>query len=143
MPFVYRGKLANIDRSSKRFDNEINDLAIKSLNEILLLNEKKEFPSLAYIQILPHKIEDHRIEVADHRNFLALHAIANGLTWYEIEHWLDELCYKISIDGAFQFNRERSLSLYFDFRRRLYKIPSGAYSTSISCRRSYVEGIIK
>lgn len=142
MPFVYREKIANIDRSSKRIDSEVNGLVIKSINDILIFNKGLKFPSNTYIQILPFKTKDLRIKDVAHMNFLALHATTNGLTWYEIEYWLDELCDKFYIDGTFPFHRERNLRLYFDFRRMLYKIPNNCYSTSISCRRDYAEGII-
>ena len=109
---MHRRKLANIDRSEKRNDNLINKLAIKTLD---FLSQSSPHN---YIRILPTNFDDPSFKDANPELSFTTYAIKKlALTWFEIEHWLDE----ISLQNQDKFHLERGGIVHIDERRKYYQ----------------------
>jgi len=110
MPFVYRRKPANIDRSRKREDEAINRCVEKAYGDISRATGSE------YVKILPVGLKDPPLDKADPEKFLALYCTKIlGLSMYEVEHWLDNM----SLEQGFYLGSLSSV--YFDERRKYYK----------------------
>jgi len=134
MPFIYRGSPANIDRSAKRGNDFIDEVARRALIELSssiedpIRRRNLEFycgPETPPINLLPTRHTDPRLKDADPNSFFVLYALKRGLSWFEVEHWLDIL---ISSDMGHIHLEKSMLGLYIDGRRRYYQkygIPRG------------------
>ena len=112
MPFIHRKKLANIDRSEKRDDELIDELAVKALDSL-----SKGSPPY-YIEILPTNSNDPSFKDANPELSFTTYAIKKlALTWFEVEHWLDD----ISFQDQYKFYLETSGIVNIDERRRYYQ----------------------
>lgn len=132
MPFVYRHRPVNINRTTRRPDENIHGLMLASLEDISKYRNSNCI-NPDHIPILP--MQDVQVPVsrgADPREFLALDATKlKGLSWYEVEYWLDVM--RNQIDPG-KFYASYISSLYLDERRRLYKFGS-TYAYSIIYRK--------
>jgi hypothetical protein len=114
MPFIYRGGIANIDRSLRRDDEFIHENMVKAMEDIFH-NLKSH-----YIRILPTSFKDPPFDEADPSKFLTLNATKIlDLNLYEVEFWLD------FIADEHGFHTDKTSSVYIDERRRYYKQPGG------------------
>jgi hypothetical protein len=105
----HRGKIANIDRSSKRDDGFILS-KIEEAMGILVFNGGKLVP------VLPFR-GDPKFSEVDPENFLVPCAVRLiGLSWYEVEHFLDNIS---SISPRYQFHK--TTLVFMDERRRFYQ----------------------
>jgi len=130
MPFVYRKKLAGIDRSSRKTDEEIKKSILASFDDIV----KTTRDTYVHVSILPYKFKDPSIKDADPRKFLALHAIRmNNLDWYDVEFWLDNI--KLRMDNPLRFYISPISAVFLDERRMLYKCVDGRYSAAVIYNR--------
>lgn len=109
---MYRRELANIDRSKKRNDKIIHELAVKTLDSL-----SQSTPPY-YIRILPTNFNDPSFKEAHPELSFTTYAIKElDLTWFEVEHWLDE----ISLQDQYEFYLERGGSVHIDERRKYYQ----------------------
>jgi len=113
MPFMYRGKPANIDRSKRR---KSDDCIYKSMLTALFGVGHPSFEA-KYVKILPINPDDPKFIDADSKGFLTTYAIKLGLTWFEVEYWLDE----ISRIDPYKFQFEAGSLCDVDERRRYYE----------------------
>jgi len=115
MPFMYRRRIANINRSTKRSGDFIHEKIIKALDAILQTSGSN------YIPIVPTKFNDPPFDKADPNKFLALYTIKKlGLSLYEVEHWLDN--HPVS-DRQRTFSINRMPLPFADERRKYYAMP--------------------
>lgn len=139
MPFVYHGEPINIDRSSKRKDDSIHKIMLQSIIAVYHSSASLR------LRILPTAFNEPVIDKADSSKFLVLHATEElGLTWFEVEYWLDEIAKK------HRFYTNSTCSDFIDERRRCYKQPTrkvmgglagtceGYFSTHVTCPRNIV-----
>jgi hypothetical protein len=112
MPFIYREKPANINRSSKRDDSFIHENVVRAFGEV----SSRGMAGIA--KILPIYTTDAPFEKNDPNEFLALYCTKlGGLSMYEVEHWLDNIaCYEM----GFVLDRGIS-SVLVDQRKKYYK----------------------
>jgi hypothetical protein len=129
---MYRHKPANTDRSKKRSDTFIHKNMIKALYDVAdSFGERKH--GAKYINILPNKPNDPKFADADPNNFLVVYAIKQlGLTWFEIEHWMDE----ISNTDPYRFHFEMGSICDVDERKRYYK-------KDLGMGRNYIINLIR
>jgi hypothetical protein len=119
MPFVYRNEPAKIDRSSKRSDEYIHENIMRALFEVQDSSGRDySRAGVKYVKILPVKEPDPTFKEAEPNKFLATYSIKElGLTWFEVEHWLDNIS---GIDiGRLQFDTGSLCDV--DERRRYYQ----------------------
>ena len=110
MPFVYRNRVASINRSTKRDDEFIHKRIIESLESI------SQSSGSVFIMILPTRTNDPPFNQADPNKFLGLYATKIlGLTLYEVEYWLDVIVkdYPIPLD--------KCPRAYIDERRKYFR----------------------
>ena len=110
MPFIYRRKVANIDRSKKRDDDFIHEKMMKGLGFIA------KDSGFNYVQIIPIRFINPLFDKADPKKFLVLYATkVLDLTLYETEHWLDVIIENKGI------SRARGSRAFIDGRRRYFR----------------------
>jgi hypothetical protein len=123
MPFVYKRKPANIDRSVKRNDNEIHSAVLDSLG-----NTPRRILLLPVYYVNPPR------DKADAKAYFALNLVKNfDLTWFEVEHWLDQ----ISRSDRYMFQLENECAMFVDERRRCYMRKEPMQGDVIKCSIIY------
>lgn len=88
MPFIYHGRPIDIDRSEKREDAFILDTIDFSLEE-MLRSGRGSFANS--VLLLPTSFEDKSFNEVDSNIFFVNKCLGKGLSWFEIEHFLDEI----------------------------------------------------
>lgn len=114
MPFIYRRKIANINRSSKRSDEFIHENVTKTLDDIFHSSKAHSH----YIPITAIVFNDPPFDKADPKKFLTLYCIKFlGLSLYEVEHWLDNIAH----NEPGKYYLDKVSLVHIDERRRCYK----------------------
>jgi len=117
MPFIYRSKPANIDRSRRREDEFIYNNVEKALREISRSSESH------HIRIMPAFLSDPPFKKANPDEYLVLYCLRDPcMSMYEVEHWLDNL---LTYESGFSL--EKISIVYIDERRKYYKSPHGPF----------------
>lgn len=111
MPFIYRHEPAKIDRTNKRGDDFIHENIVRALDHLSTLKRDNWF------KILPCNFWNPTFDKVPPEFSLTTYAIKElGLSWFEVEHWLDE----ISRRDRYMFYLETETIVNVDERRRYY-----------------------
>lgn len=111
MPFIYHDQPAKIDRTNKRDNDLIHKNIVRALDHLSTLKRDNLF------KILPCNFWDPPFDRVPPEFSLTTYAIKElSLSWYEVEHWLDE----ISRRDQGMFYLEKDTILNIDERRRYY-----------------------